>query len=98
MCDIEVKVRDHLEEEGGAQVTGRKSEQADEGDQRHGGSPPGLLGLKTSLIKLPDHPALGVGGYGLDESSGGEDAKEQDEGKQDKEGGVERWTRTQVPK
>ena len=39
--DLEVQVRDHLEEEGGAKVTGRKSEQADEGDERHGGSPPG---------------------------------------------------------
>ena len=49
-------------------------------------------------MKLPDHPALGVGGYGPDESSGGEDAKEQDEGEKDEEGGVERGARAQEPK
>ena len=52
MCDIEVKVRDHLEEEGGAQVTGRKSEQADEGDERHGGSPPGFQIRRYGFVLL----------------------------------------------
>ena len=32
----------YLEEEGGAEVAGGKGEQADEGDERHGGGPPGF--------------------------------------------------------
>ena len=60
-------------------MAGGKSEEADEGDERHRGSPPGKKqdgGFVNCFMvhvcndrQRPDHPALGVGGYSLHESS-----------------------------